>query len=87
MTQEIKDIGCLFRLDFKKQKLKVDGILYGIHEKIVKYSNAVFQQNLEQKHTLRPVNDATEGSTQEAPMCASCVLPSVASLTGRSVLL
>ena len=22
-------------------------------------------------HTLRPVNDATEGSTQEAPMCAS----------------
>ena len=26
-------------------------------------------------HTLRPVNDATEGSMQEAPMCASCVLP------------
>ena len=22
-------------------------------------------------HTLRPINDATEGSTQEAPMCAS----------------
>ena len=28
-----------------------------------------------QIHTLRPVNDATEGSTQEAHMCASCVLP------------
>ena len=26
-------------------------------------------------HTLRPVNVATEGSTQVAPMCASCVLP------------
>ena len=26
-------------------------------------------------HTARPVNDATEGSTQVAPMCASCVLP------------
>ena len=25
--------------------------------------------------TLRPVNVATEGSTQVAPMCASCVLP------------
>ena len=22
-------------------------------------------------HTMRPFNDATEGSTQEAPMCAS----------------
>ena len=27
------------------------------------------------KCTERPVNDATEGSTQVAPMCASCVLP------------
>ena len=35
--------------------------------------------------TLRPGNDATDGSTQEAHMGASCVLPSVASLTGRSV--
>ena len=26
-------------------------------------------------HTARPVNDATIGSTQVAPMCASCVLP------------
>ena len=26
-------------------------------------------------HTLRSVNDVTEGSTQEAHMCASCVLP------------
>ena len=26
-------------------------------------------------HTLRPVNDATEGSMQEAHMGASCVLP------------
>jgi len=26
-------------------------------------------------HTLRPVNVETEGSTQVAPMCASCVLP------------
>ena len=25
--------------------------------------------------TARPVDDATEGSTQVAPMCASCVLP------------
>ena len=25
--------------------------------------------------TARPVNDATEGSTQVVPMCASCVLP------------
>ena len=25
--------------------------------------------------TARPVNDATEGSTQEATMGASCVLP------------
>ena len=26
-------------------------------------------------YTLRSVNDVTEGSTQEAHMCASCVLP------------
>ena len=36
-------------------------------------------------HTLWPVDDATEGSTQEAHMGASFVLPSVASLTGCSV--
>ena len=26
-------------------------------------------------HTLRSVNDVTKGSTQEAHMCTSCVLP------------
>ena len=29
----------------------------------------------QKKHKLRPVNVATEGSTQVAPMCACCVLP------------
>ena len=30
---------------------------------------------IRQSYTLRPVNVATEGSTQVAPMCVSCVLP------------
>ena len=38
--------------------------------------------NWTETHTILPT---FLGSTQEAHMCASCVLPSVASLTGRSV--
>ena len=37
--------------------------------------------------TLRPINDATEGSMQEAHMGATCVLSSVTPLTGRAVLI
>ena len=35
----------------------------------------VYEDMMRWGPTLRPVNDATEGSTQEAPMGASCVLP------------
>jgi peroxiredoxin family protein len=38
--------------------------------------------NWTETHTILPI---FLGSMQEAHMCASCVLPSVASLTGRSV--
>ena len=39
------------------------------------WNKVIINKSRGEIHTLRPVNDATEGSTQEAPLCASCVLP------------
>ena len=43
----------------------------GVEQIALKQQQQFQQQAGEEVHTLRLVNDATEGSTQEAPMCAS----------------
>ena len=40
--------------------------------KLAKHKSQDLKKNI---YTARPVNDATEGSTQEAHMGATCVLP------------
>ena len=53
------------------------------HEKNKSYECPVFKEIFAviitlKSHTLRPVDDATKGSTQEAPMCEACFLKKLA---------
>ena len=55
----------LFRFDFKKEQSY-------FHASVILGKFLCLSLVM---HTAWPVNDATIGSTQVAPMCASCVLP------------